>query len=53
MEQVHEGRNHEVRELVKNAGLQVFLVVDALVLTNVLLKSKWNSELQSCSYFVH
>ena len=23
MMQVHEGRNHEVRELVKNAGLQV------------------------------
>lgn len=23
LQQVHEGRNHEVRELVKNAGLQV------------------------------
>jgi hypothetical protein len=33
--QVHEGRNHEVRELVQNAGLKVVLC-DQYILVNFL-----------------
>jgi 16S rRNA U516 pseudouridylate synthase RsuA-like enzyme len=34
--QVHEGRNHEVRELVQNAGLKVVLC-DQYILVNFSL----------------
>lgn len=57
--QVHEGRNHEVRELVKNAGLEVsfafsLLIIDFYLFQVIISKPILNCFFAfTCSRFTH